>query len=247
MIELSENERLDDLNYKGMKLIQSTDSFCFGTDSVLLSGFTKVNSGDKLVDLGAGSGVLTVLIHARTRCSVTAIEIDAEQCSRLERSIELNCISEKVKVINADYLKLDFNLNNGVFSAAVCNPPYFRADCGDKSKTADATHETIADIDSIAEAASRLLKFGGKFFFCFPAQRLAEAIVALSNASLEVKRIRPICSRKDKAPYLCLIEAKKGAKPGMIFENNLVIYDGEGNYTEETAKIYHMDGNCNEG
>lgn len=247
MIELTENERLDDLNYKGMKLIQSTKSFCFGTDSVLLSGFTKVNSGDKLVDLGAGSGVLSILIYARTQCSVTAIEIDAEQCSRLERSVELNHISDKVKVINADYLKLDFNSNNGIFSAAVCNPPYFRADCGKRSKTAGATHETIADIDSIAQAASKLLKFGGKFFICFPVQRLAEAIVAMSNASLEVKRIRPVCSRKDKPPYLCLIEAKKGAKPGMIFENSLVIYDEEGNYTEETAEIYHMDGNNNEG
>lgn len=245
MIELTENERLDDLNYKGMKLIQSTDSFCFGTDSVLLSGFVKVNSTDKLVDLGAGSGVLGILIHARTNCSVTAIEIDGEQCSRIERSVELNRISEKVKVINADYLKLDFN--KSVYSAAVCNPPYFKVNCGTHSKTAGATHETIADINSVANVASKLLKFGGKLFICFPAQRLAEAILALSHVSLEVKRIRPVCSRIDKAPYLCLIEAKKGAKPGMIFENNLVIYDNEGNYTEETAKIYHMDGKYYEG
>lgn len=239
---LASNERIDDLNYKGMVLIQSGDSFRFGTDSVLLSGFVRASKNDHIIDLGAGSGVLSVLIHARTHCKVTAVEVDKLQCGRLVRSAELNGISEYLDIVNADYIKNTDSLGRGRYSCAVCNPPYFRTDCGPVSNRAGATHEECADIYSIARAASDLIKFGGKLFICFPSQRLAEAICALKQADLEVKRLRPVCSTPSKPPYLCLIEAKKGAKPGIIFDTNLIICDENGEYTAETRKIYHIDG-----
>lgn len=238
-IYISNDERIDDLQFKGMKIIQSEKSFRFGTDSILLAGFTKINKNDKCIDLGAGSGVLSILLHARIGCTITAVEIDKDQCERLQRSVELNNITNEITIINSDYIENVAEIGRCKFDCAVCNPPYYRRNCGVISGKGGATHEINADINRIALAASSLLKYGGKIFLCFPADRLNEALFALTNAKIEPKRLRLVLSKIKSRPYLVLIEAKKYAKPGLIIENNLVIYDDYGNYTEEVRKIYH--------
>lgn len=237
---LKPGEHMDSLDYNGMVLIQHNNSFCFGTDSVLLANFARVNAKDCCIDLGAGSGVLSVLIHARTHCRMIAVEVDSEQCERLERTIIINGIQQFVEVRNMDYIEECSEIGIGKFDAAVCNPPYFRSDCGTVSNKACATHEVLADIDGIAEAASSLLKFGGKLFICFPADRLCEAVCALCTNELEPKRMRLVSSTPNKKPYLCLIEAKKGGKHGLIVEKELIIYNEKGEYTEELRRIYHL-------
>lgn len=237
---LKPGEHLDSLDYRGMVLIQHNDSFCFGTDSVLLANFASVNARDNCIDLGAGSGVLSVLIHARTHCHMLAVEVDAEQCDRLERTIVINGIQEFVRVQKINYIDKCSEIGIGKFDSAVCNPPYFRSDCGSISNKAGATHELLADIDGIASSASSLLKFGGKLFMCFPASRLCEVVCALCANSLEPKRMRLVSSTPNKKPYLCLIEAKKGGRHGIIVEKELVIYNEEGKYTEELKRIYHL-------
>lgn len=238
---LKEGERLDSLDYRGMVLIQHSDSFCFGTDSVLLANFARLTSKDYCIDMGAGSGVLSVLIHARTRCRMLAVEVDNEQCERLERTVKINEIQDYIGIRNMNYIVDYKRLGVGEFDAAVCNPPYFRTDCGKLSAKCNATHELLADIDGIAAAAYSLLKFGGKLFICFPAQRVCEAICSLSSNNLEPKRLRFICSTPYKSPYLCLVEARKGGKPGVLVENQLIIYNDNGEYTDELRKIYHLD------
>lgn len=237
---LKPGEHMDSLDYRGMVLIQHSNSFCFGTDSVLLAGFARINAKDYCIDLGAGSGVLSVLIHARTHCRMISVEVDSEQCERLERTIKINGIQQFVEVRNIDYIGSCSEIGIGKFDAAVCNPPYFRSDCGTISNKAYATHEVLADIDGIAAAASSILKFGGKFFICFPASRLCEAVCSLCANDLEPKRMRFVSSTTNKKPYLCLIEAKKGGKHGLIVEKELVIYNEAGDYTEELKKIYHL-------
>lgn len=236
---LSDGERLDDLQFKGMKVIQGVDCFKFGTDSVLLAGFCRVGAKAKCVDLGAGCGVLSILVHARTNCNVTAVEIDEKQFSRIERSIELNHIGEKVKALRLDYITEYDKIGIGRYDAVICNPPYFRSDCGTISNSGSATHELFADIDGVAKAAEKLLKFGGKLFMCFPAGRLCEAVFSLKMHGIEPKVMRFVAAAAETRPYLVLIEGKKGAKPGVIIERNLIIYEKNKQYTEEVKRIYH--------
>lgn len=249
MAEMTDNsiilpgERVDDLQCNGLRIIQSPASFCFGTDSVLLAhfalrGLEKASKRSRLADLGAGSGVLSLLINARTGIPVTAIELDSAACDRFQRTLELNGAGAGITVLNADYL--DPSLEPGrKFDFAVCNPPYFRRDQGGLSKSASATHELTADIGVICKAAARLIKFGGKLFLCFPAERLAEAITALAASGLEPKLMRLVKTRPGQRPYLALIRANRGAKPGLIIENELVIYDENGAYTEEVDGYYN--------
>lgn len=236
------DERVDDLQFNGLRLIQSPASFCFGTDSVLLlhfalQGLEKAPKKSRAADLGAGSGFLSLMLASRLGIRVTAVEIDEGQCDRLKRSLLINGMTGgEVEVVNADYL--DQNAIRGPFDCAVCNPPYFRGDQGRLSKNPAATHETAADIASIARAAARLVKYGGKLFICFPAQRLAEALSALSAAGLEPKQLRLVQTDEKHKPYLALIRANRGAKKGLTVERNLIILGPDGEYTEEVEGYY---------
>ncbi|MBR5948008.1 MAG: methyltransferase [Clostridia bacterium] len=248
---IAEGERADDLQYKDLKLIQSPSAFCFGTDSILLTHFALLSlkgarSGARIVDLGAGSGVISLLIAAKTGLSLTAVEIDGAQCERFSRTLQLNSLNGeknardigKIEIVCADYLSSELKFERK-FDHAVCNPPYFRVGSGGRPKNAGATHETSADIDSLAQAARRLLKFGGSFSLCFPAERLAEALTALSMNALEPKTLRLVRTKAGKKPYLALIRAKHGAKPGLSIENELIITDEAGRYTPEVERYYN--------
>ena len=233
------DERIDDLQFKGMKIIQSENAFRFGTDSVLLAGFSNPSKSEKCIDLGAGTGVLSILLNARTGCRMTCAEIDSEQCGRMERSVIMNGQQNEIEILNIDYIKEKKQLGAGKFDSAVCNPPYFKESGGIVSKNAEATHDISANIFEITQAAAYLLKFGGKLFICFPANALAELFAALEKAKTEPKRLRFVASNPDSRPYLALVEAKKGGKRGLIVEKTLVIHTENGNYTDEVKKIYH--------
>ncbi len=251
---LRDGERADDLQYKGLRIIQSPSAFCFGTDSILLTHFAlppllHAKKDARIIDLGSGSGVISLLLAAKTGLSVTGVEIDSEQCERLERTLILNGLvgeqSEKnaldigkIEVVCADYLSPELSFEHK-FDHAVCNPPYFRVGSGGKPKNAGATHERNADILSLAQAARRFVKFGGSFSLCFPAERLSEAFCALSANSLEPKTLRLVRTKAGRKPYLALIRAKHGAKSGLTVENDLIIADESGRYTEEVQRYYN--------
>lgn len=242
---LKDGERLEDLQYKGLRVIQNDEGFRFGTDSVLLAGFVRATPREKAVDLGSGTGVIAILASARTGAHFTAVEIQPEQCSMARRSMELNGLD--IPVIEADMRTVHDKLGRGAFDVAAVNPPYYPASGGAVSQkgaegfVGAATHDIYCTMDEVAESASRLLKYGGRLYICCPAARLAELFNALGKEDLEPKRLRMVAARADKAPYLALIEAKKGAKPGLIWEKQLVINGEDGAYTDEVKAIYHID------
>lgn len=242
---LRDGERLEDLQYKGLRIIQSSAGFRFGTDSILLAGFVKAKPHEKAVDLGSGTGVIAMLVSARTCAGFTAVEIQPEQCDMARRSIELNGLD--IPVIEADMRTAHEILGRGKFDLAVVNPPYYPASGGTVSKKGGgefagaATHDLFCTMDEVAGSAARLIKYGGKLFICCPAARLAELFRALAEEKLEPKRLRFVAARGDKAPYLALIEAKKGAAPGIRMEKQLVITNEDGTYTDEVRAIYHID------
>ena len=227
---MNEGERIEDLQYKGLRIIVNERGFRYGTDSVLLAGFARANAKERVADLGSGTGVIAILLSARTGAELTAIEIQPEQCDMARRSAAMN--GQEIAVIEADMRK-----------------PYYPAAHGRTSEKGEpgfegaATHELYCTLGEVAESAARLIKYGGRFYMCCPAARLSEALCALTAQKLEPKRMRLVASRVEKAPYLALIEAKKGAAPGMIVERTLVVCNEDGSYTDETRSIYHLDEN----
>ena len=243
---MREDERIEDLQYKGLRIIVSSKGFRYGTDSVLLAGFARAKAKERVADLGSGTGIIAILLQARTGAELTAIEIQPEQCDMARRSAEMN--GQPITVIEADMRGGELK-KLGKFDAAVCNPPYYPAGHGKISAKGEegfegaAKHELYCTLEEVAQAASGLIKFGGRFYMCCPAARLSEALCALTAQRLEPKRMRLVSSREEKEPYLALIEAKKGAAPGMKVEKGLVISNSDGSYTEELRRIYHLDEN----
>ena len=243
--ELKPGERLEDLQYQGLKIIQNERGFRFGTDSVLLAGFVRAGKKDSIVDLGSGTGVIAILLEGRTGAKLTAVEIQPEQCSMARRSIMMN--GQDIEVKEADMRTVHEKIGTGRFDAAVCNPPYYPSSMGKISTKGEgefegaATHDLYCTLDEVAESAARLIKFGGCFYTCCPTSRLAEAIAALNRNGLELKRLRLVAATAEKTPYLALMEAKKGAAPGLIMEKQLIITKADGSYTDELNNIYHRE------
>ena len=243
---LKPGERAEDLQYKGLRIIQNEGGFRFGTDSVLLAGFVSAGKNSRGIDLGTGTGVIAILVEGRTGAKLTAVEIQPEQCDMARRSFMMN--EQDITLIEGDMRTVYEITGRGVFDAAVCNPPYYPTGAGRLSQKGGegyegaATHELYCDLNTVAKTAEILLKFGGKLFMCCPAARLAEAICALKNSGLEPKRIRTVASVEGKPPYLVLIEAKKGASPGLKWEKELAVCKKDGSYTDEANSIYHRAG-----
>ncbi len=244
-VTLKKGEKIEDLQYKGLKIIQGEGVFRFGTDSVLLAGWVKAGKKDRVIDLGTGTGVIAVLLEGRTGAEITAVDIQKEQCDMAARSIAMN--GQSIAVVECDMRTAHEKLGRGGFDIAVCNPPYYPKKSGAVSKKGEgeyegaATHELFCTLSEVAGSAKRLLKFGGRLYICCPVSRLAEAMTVLTQNRLEPKRMQLVASRKDKAPYLALIEAKKGAAPGLILERQLDLTNADGSYTEETNRIYHIE------
>ncbi len=238
---INADERLDDLQYKGLCIIQNPKYFCFGTDSVLLASFTSIKRTDRVIDLGCGTGILSILINGRTGASVTGIDIQPALVDMAARSAMYNC-QEGIKALVMDMRDAPNALGHGSFDAVVCNPPYFNGSLtGVNESRTVSMHNSCCRIQDVALSAKRLLKHGGRLFMSYPSSGVFELSHALSGQGIEIKRYRLVSSYLRKPPYLVLIEAKKGAKSGVVCERPLIIHDNQGRYTDEAKSMYHMD------
>ena len=236
------DERIDDLQYKGMRLIQRRRGFRFGTDSVLLASYVRARAGDRVVDIGAGTGVLSVLINARTGAHVTSVEIQPELCELERRSISMNGQSASINVEQLDLRDAPKKFGDGAFDIAVCNPPYFNGSLtgNDDSRTV-SMHRKACSLSDIAICIKRLVRHGGSAFMVYPASGVFELACVMSEHLLEIKRYRFVQSSRTDAPYIVLVELKRGAKPFAVCEPPLVLYEADGAYTEEAREFYHMN------
>ena len=238
------NERIDDLQRKlpdgrELKIIQNPDWFCFGIDAVLLSDFAEVKQGDMVMDLGTGTGIIPLLLAAKTKAGhIDALEIQEEVSQMAQRSVELNCLEDKISIINADLVDYKTNVQ---YNVVVCNPPYKTAQTGllntsDKLKI--SRHEICCTLHDVVKTASRILKPFGRFALIHRPERLADIIFEMRTNKVEPKRIRYIHSYGDDAPVMVMVEGRKCAKPYIKTEPPLVIYNKDGSYTDEIIKIY---------
>ncbi len=239
---LKEKERLDELQRKGYQIIQNPEKFCFGMDAVLLSGFAHARKGDKLLDMGTGTGIIPILMEAKTECShLTGLEIQEESADMARRSVELNGLSDKITIVTGDIKEADNIFPSASFDCITCNPPYMIGQHGltnPEEPKAIARHEVLCTLDDVIRQAAKLLKPGGHFYMVHRPFRLAEIMTTMSQYKLEPKRMRLVYPYVDKEPNMVLIEATRGGKPRMTVEKPLIVYKEVGVYTEEIYDIY---------
>ena len=241
-IELRENERIDDLQRNQLKIIQNPDKFCFGMDAVLLSGFARIRPVDKVLDLGTGTGIIPILLSAKTKASeLTGLEIQTESADMADRSVKLNDLQEKIRIVQGDIKEASGIFGASVFDAITCNPPYMIGEHGLQNPDAPkaiARHEVLCTFEDVARETARMLKPGGKFFLVHRPFRLAEIMETLMRYQLEPKRMQLVYPYVDKEPNMVLLEAAKGGRSRMTVEKPLIVYREPGVYMPEIYEIY---------
>jgi len=243
IINLKAGERLDDLQRNGFRIIQNPERFCFGMDAVFLSGFAQAKSGMRVLDLGTGTGIIPILMAAKTPAEhFTGLEIQSESVDMAKRSVALNGLADKIDVIEGDIREAGTILKAASFDVVTCNPPYMIERHGitnPDSPKAIARHEIYCTLEDVIRETARVLKPGGNFFLVHRPFRLAEIFVQLHAYKLEPKRMRMVHPFLDREPNMVLIEANRGGKPRMIVEKPLVIYEKPGVYTQEMKDNYY--------
>ncbi len=243
-IELEANERIDDLEFKNLKIIQNKDGFCFGIDSVLLSDFAKNIKKDSMVlDLGTGTGIIPILLCGKTKLKkVTGIELQEEVAKMAKKSIKLNNLEDKFNVINENILNLNKIYENQTFDVIVSNPPYKKKDTGitnENEKKIISRHEISASLEDFIKISKDLLKDKGEFYMVHRPERLVDIFELMRKYKIEPKILKMVYSYKNKEPKLILIKGVKNSKPFLKVESNLYIYEDTGKYTKEILKIYN--------
>lgn len=239
--ELKDRERIDDLEISGLHIIQSPDKFCFGMDAVLLSGFAYAKRGDRVIDLGTGTGILPLLLWAKTEGDhFTGLEIQEESADMARRSVACNNLTN-VDIVVGDIKSVDKLFDRQSFDVVTSNPPYMINEHGitnPQSPKQIARHEILCTLEDVVKAAAYLLKSNGRFFMVHRPFRLPEIFENLRKYKLEPKRMRLVYPQIDKVPNMVLVEAVKYGKPRLTVEKPLVVYDKDMKYTEEMIRDY---------
>lgn len=271
-MNLKENERIDDLEFNNLKIIQNKDGFCFGIDSVLISDYAKkdIKKNALGVDLGTGTGIISILLSAKTRLSkIIGIEVQKEVADMAQRSIELNGLQNKIEIKNVNIKNIIQNIDNSKlekrkkqvklgniqtethkekdniwlekFDFVVTNPPYKKLETGKVNESEYkyiSRHEATANLEDFIKVSKYLLKDKGSFFMVHRPDRLVDIIELMRKYKLELKNIRFIYPSVDKSPNLVLIKGIKNAKPFLKIDKPLIVYNQNGEYTDEIYEIY---------
>ena len=241
-VTCGEDERIDDLQRNGYRIIQKKKGFCFGMDAVLLSGFAQVKEGEVAVDLGTGTGIIPILLEAKTKGKhFTGLEIQEEVAEMAGRSVRLNQLENRVDIVRGDIKEASRLFGKASFDVVTSNPPYMNDNHGLKNPElpkAIARHEVFCTLDDVCRAVSLPLKSGGRFYMVHRPHRLAEIITALKTYKLEPKRMKLVHPFVDKEANMVLIEAVRGGRSMMKVEAPIIVYREPGVYTREIYDVY---------
>ena len=239
---LRENERIDDLQRNGYKIIQNPSKFCFGMDAVVVSGFAQVKKDERALDLGTGTGIIPLLLSAKTEgIHFTGLEIQEESADMARRSVALNGLEEKIEIVTGDIKDASARFGASSFDVITTNPPYMIGDHGlknDNEAKTIARHEILCDLEDVLRESSRILKTHGRFYMVHRPFRLAEILGKMSEYRLEPKRMRLVYPYIDKEPNMVLIEGLKDGRARMTVEKPLIVYREPGVYMPEIYDIY---------
>lgn len=241
-IELRMHERLDDLQRNGYQIIQNTEKFCFGMDAVLLAGFASAKPGQRVIDLGTGTGIIPILMAAKTQAAhIVGLEIQAESAEMAQRSVLINDLQEVVTVVEGDIKEAPKIFGASSFDVVTCNPPYMIHNHGLKnpaSSRAIARHEVLCTLEDVCSSSAMLLCPGGTFYMVHRPFRLPEIMTTLKKYKLEPKRMRLVHPYIDQEPNMVLVEARRGGNPRLKVEPPLIVYEEKGVYSQEVREVY---------
>lgn len=240
--ELKENERVDDLQRNGYGIIQRTGAFCFGMDAVLLSGFAAVRQGEQALDLGTGTGIIPILLEAKSEGRhFTGLEIQPEMADMARRSVAYNHLESKIEIVTGDIKEAGRLFDLASFDVVTSNPPYMNDAHGLKNPDlpkAIARHEILCTLEDVVRSAAILLKPGGRFYMVHRPHRLIEIISVMRQYRLEPKRMKFVHPFIDREANMVLIEGVRGGKPMVKLEAPIIVYKEPGVYTDEIYEIY---------
>lgn len=240
--ELKENERIDDLQRNGLKIIQKTDGFCFGMDAVLLSGFAQVRPGERALDLGTGTGILPLLLSAKTSGEFfVGLEIQTEIAQMAARSVALNGLGGKIEIVEGDIREAGKLFGAASFDVITVNPPYMNDAHGLKNPMeakAIARHEVLCTLEDVARESAKILRPGGRLYMVHRPHRLVEIMKRMTDYHLEPKRMKMVHPYADKEANMVLLEAVRGGGAWLKVEAPVIVYREPGVYTDEIHEIY---------
>ena len=230
-----------DLECNGLMLIQDDEGYTFTTDAVLLANLITVKDGDRILELGSGSGVVSILLSNKTEAKeIFGVEIQKRLFDMSLESVALNGLDDKIHFINADLSDAHSILGANSFDVVYTNPPYEKADMkGFKSEEiAICKSEIKTDLNSILSAAKKLLKFQGRFYMVHKAERLTDILVAMRNNGIEPSKLILIRQTPSKEPDRVIVEGRKGGR-GKLFIEDFTLLGEDGSYSEKARSIYN--------
>ena len=231
---IKETERRDELQRNGYRIIQDSGRFCFGMDAVLLSGFAKAKERDRVLDLGTGTGIIPILMEAKTKArELKALEIQPESADMARRSVALNQLEHKIEIITGDIKEADKIFPAASFDVVTCNPPYMIGQHGlvnPESPKAIARHEILCTLEDVIYQGARVLRPGGSFYLVHRPFRLVEIMTLFTKYKMEPKRMQLVYPYVDKEPNMVLIQATKGGKSRLTVEKPLIVYEKPGDF-----------------
>lgn len=237
---VKDNQKWEPLSPKISVLV--TPEHHFSTDTLLLAWFSMPKNNEMCADFGTGCGTIPLLWAARSKPQkIWAVEIQKQAAAQANFSVNFNNLQEKIQVINADLRSISTEHIPKNLHLVAFNPPYKAIGSGIVNKNNSsrvARHEQTCTLKEASEAASSVLRFGGRFCLCQRPERLCDATEAMRSAGIEPKRMRLVQYRASKRPSLFLLEGRKGGNPGLVIEPVLLLTDDNGNQTEELKQIY---------
>lgn len=229
----------------GIEVVVSA-AHTFGTDSFLLSDFAAPRRADTVCDLGSGCGIVPLLWFREPSApaAVWAVDVQRQAIEQMRLSVERSALAGRMHPLRADLRALRGVLPLGRFDLVTCNPPYNAAGAGIPSARGSdlvARHETMCTIDDICAAAEGLLRFGGRLCLCQLPGRLVDVLAGMRAHRIEPKRLRMVQQSAQAAPWLFLVEGKRGAKPHLRIEPPLIMRQDDAP-TDEMRRIYRYYG-----
>ncbi len=243
----TEYEKIDIVPGTNYKIVQNRGSFSYGTDAIFISSFA--NPKGVVVDLGTGTGIIPLrIIDKKNIKYIYGVEIQEEVAEMAKRSIALNGLEDKIKILNMDLKKLPEKLGKASVDTVITNPPYMKnggAILNDDENFSISRHEVLCNLEDIIKVSSYLLKPQGKFYMVHRPDRLADIVCTMRQYDIEIKYLRFVQPKISKKPNLLLIEGLKSGKPDLKLYPPLIVYNEDGSYTGEIDKIYFF--NCKRG
>ncbi|MFA7672452.1 MAG: tRNA1(Val) (adenine(37)-N6)-methyltransferase [Clostridia bacterium] len=239
---VNEDERIDDLQLEGLKLVQNKKQFCFGTDAVLISYFAQVKHNASVIDLGTGNGVIPLLLYGRYKPrKIVGLEIQKDIYDLAVRNAQYNGLEDKISFVHGDIRNVKEYFIGGLFDHVVTNPPYLKSGTGivnSNDVVSNARHEILCTLEDILKASRYLLKSKGIFTMVHRPERLTDILSVMRLYSIEPKTIRFIHSSANNPAILVLVQGLKDMNPALSVKAPLIMCNADGSYTDELNMIY---------